>query len=241
MHRLTCVSTLKDIKSLYIAPPQIPGYRASKTANSCAHNKIDFERVLTESLKQLYGQNVHLKEVSSIVATPVFDPLRNLELDSEAKFREGLKTVLKHEGSRLVKEDGGEESSKYGIIESTAKAYGFKGSVRNLTKADAENIYRKIWEKSGAGSMPHPLSVVHFDTYVNSPAMARRLLRQSQGNVDKYLNLRLQRYSRIAGLRPERYGKYLKGWVNRVNNLKAIASNYAQTLTTHSGDDTSRS
>jgi lysozyme family protein len=229
MHKLTYVSTVKDIKSIYTARPMTAANNPVRMAGNRSPNKIDFERVLTASLKQLYSEGVNLKQTATVITTPVFDPLRNLDLDDEAKFREGLKIVLKHEGSRLVKEDGGEESSKYGIIESTAKAYGFNGHVRNLTIRDAETIYKKIWEKSGAGSMPHPLSVVHFDTYVNNPSMAKKLLRQSEGDIDAYLNLRFKRYSRIAGLRPEKYGKYLKGWVNRVNNLKAIASNCTNT------------
>ena len=241
MQKLTYVSTLKDIKGLYAAASLRAGNLPNRAANTYSSNNINFERVLTASLKQLYNDDVKLHEVPAVVTTPVLDPLRNLDLDDEAKFREGLKTVLKHEGSRLVKEDGGAESSKYGIIESTAKAYGYKGNIRSLTKADAESIYKKIWEKSGAASMPHPLSVVHFDTYVNSPSMAKKILRQSKGNTDTYLNLRLQRYSRIAQLRPERYGKYLNGWVNRVNNLKAIASNYSNTYATPSSSKTFRS
>jgi len=196
-------------------------------ARRCSSGGIDFDRILTASLKQLYSDDLKPKEAAAVMETPVFDPLKGLELDDEAKFREGLRIVLKHEGSGLVREDGGNESSKYGILQSTAKAYGYKGNVKNLTRADAEGIYRKIWEKSGAGSMPHPLSAVHFDTYVNSPSMAKKLLSQSKGSTDTYLKLRLQRYSRIAHLRPERYGKYLNGWVNRVKSLQEIASNYS--------------
>jgi lysozyme family protein len=241
MQELIYVSTLKDIKGLPITRLVTPANNAVRMAGNRSPNKIDFERVLTASLKQLYSDGVKLKQTSAVVTTPVFDPLRNFDLDDESKFREGLKIVLKHEGSRLVKEDGGEESSKYGIIESTAKAYGYKGSIKDLALRDAETIYKKIWEKSGAGSMPHPLSAVHFDTYVNSPSAAKKLLRQSKGNTDVYLNLRLQRYSRVAHLRPERYGKYLNGWVNRVNNLKSIASNYANAYATPRTGKASRS
>jgi hypothetical protein len=241
MHKFNYVSVIKNINGLFIAKLMAPGNQDNRTAGSYSPNHINFEHVLTSSLKQLYSDDINLKKNAVVAAMPVFDPLKNLELDDEAKFKEGLKTVLKHEGSRLVREDGGNESSKYGIIESTAKAYGYKGNIKNLTKADAETIYRMIWDKSGAGSMPHPLSVVHFDTYVNSPSTARKLLQQSKGSTDTYLKLRLQRYSRIAHLRPEKYGKYLNGWVNRVNNLKAIASNYSNSYTTSASSKASRS
>jgi hypothetical protein len=222
------VSTLKDIKGLTMARQPAPVHNSARLVGNRGSKGIDFERVLTVSLKQLYNNDVRLMQDSSpVVTTPLFDPLQNLTLDDEGKFKEGLKTVMKHEGTRLVKEDGGEESSKYGILQSTAKAYGYAGNLKNLTKADAEQIYKKIWAKAGAASMPHPLSTIHFDTYVNSPSMARKLLRQSQGDTGTYLKLRMQRYSRIAQLRPEKYGKYLNGWVNRVKSLKEIASSYS--------------
>jgi hypothetical protein len=199
----------------------------NKTPGNHGYNNINFEQLLTASLKQLYNKDIDLKKSTANGLKSVFNPLQALDLDDNAKFKEGLKIVFKHEGSSLVKEDGGgRESSKYGIIESTAKEYGYKGNIRSLTMADAETIYRKIWDKSGAGSLPYPLSVVHFDTYVNSPSMARKILRQSDGNVNAYLGLRLERYNRLAQLRPDRYGKYLNGWTNRVKNLKVLANTF---------------
>ncbi|MBF0560364.1 MAG: hypothetical protein HQL08_16480, partial [Nitrospirae bacterium] len=75
-----------------------------------------------------------------------------------------------------------------------------------------------------SASLPYPLSLVHFDTYVNSPAAAVKLLKKSGGNTGAYLSMRAQRYTRLAELRPERYAKYLKGWMNRVADLRNIAS-----------------
>ncbi|OGP65055.1 MAG: hypothetical protein A3K22_02420 [Deltaproteobacteria bacterium RBG_16_42_7] len=216
----------------------IPGNYEKKAPNNYGSNNINFKHLFAASLEQLYKKDVDLKKSPLNETTPVLDPARMLEFDDEAKFKEGLKTIFKHEGSRLVKEDGGNESSKYGIIESTAREYGFKGDIRGLSKADAETIYRKIWDRSGARTLPYPLSVIHFDTYVNNPSMARKLLRQSDGNTDAYLELRLQRYTRLAQLKPERYGKYLKGWVNRVNNLKAIASSCSKTYAASNTNNT---
>lgn len=147
-------------------------------------------------------------------------------VDDNSKFKEALKVVLRHEGSRLVKEDGGKGSSKYGIMESTARQFGYKGPIANITRENAEAIYRKIWEKSGAKSLEGPLSIVHFDTYVNNPSMARKLIRQSGGNINEYLKLRLQRYTRLAELRPERFGKYMKGWSNRIKSLENMVASY---------------
>jgi len=121
------------------------GNKENKTSNNYSYiNGISFEQLLTSSLKQLYSKDINLKQSAVNAPAPVFDLLQTLDLDDDAKFKEGLKTVFKHEGSGLVKEDGGgKESSKYGIVESTAKEYGYKGKIRSLTMADAETIYRK--------------------------------------------------------------------------------------------------
>jgi hypothetical protein len=142
------------------------------------------------------------------------------------QFRKILDVVLANEGSAYVRKDGGRESSKYGVLQATANRYGYAGDVKNLSKAEAEAIYQKIWGESGAEKLPYPLSLVHFDTYVNSPAAAGKLLKASGGDIDTYLKGRGQRYSRLAQLKPKRYGKYLAGWMSRIRNLKQAIAEY---------------
>ncbi len=188
-----------------------------------------FEALLEASLGQIENQLSTLDKgpsVQSLPAMPVSSPALVKE-GGNSGFREVLPTVLKHEGSAYVHRDGGAESSKFGILQSTAREYGYKGNIRNITRADAEAIYKKIWDKSGAASLPYPLSLVHFDTYVNSPAAAKKLLKKSAGNTDSYLAMRAHRYTRLAELRPAQYGKYLKGWINRVADLRNITAGHA--------------
>jgi lysozyme family protein len=191
-----------------------------------------FEALLEASLSQVENQVSRLDKdpaVQSLPAIPVSSPALIKEGDN-SRLKEILATVLKHEGSAYVHRDGGAESSKFGILQSTAREYGYKGNIRNITKADAEAIYKKIWDKSGAASLPYPLSLVHFDTYVNSPAAATKLLKKSEGNTDSYLAMRAHRYTRLAELRPAQYGKYLKGWINRVNDLRNITAGARQAV-----------
>jgi len=193
-----------------LASKQFDLMRRSGKASYNKNVGESFEKILTNNLQ--LGANVL--------------PYTNEVAQADAKFQEGLKFVLEREGSKHVREDGGKESSKYGILQSTAREYGYKGNVKDLTKADAEAIYIKIWKKSGAESLPFPLSTVHFDTYVNSPAAAERILTKSQLNIDTYLKLREQRYARLAEIRPELFGKYLKGWNNRIRNLRTMVAQY---------------
>ena len=164
------------------------------------------------------------------VPTPNFTPpsFQPSGEQTGSDFKSIMKVVMKHEGTAYVRKDGGKGSSRMGILQSTAKQYGYNGDIKNITKTQAEAIYKKIWDKSGAANLPYPLSVIHFDTYVNSPAAARKVLKQSGGDIDAYLQMREQRYVTLASMRPQVYGKYLKGWINRVNDLRAVAADYAR-------------
>jgi len=180
--------------------------------------RLPYTQSMEKSFEKVLSNNLQMN--SSVL------PLNNMISQADTKFQEGLKFVLEREGSKHVREDGGRESSKYGILQTTARECGYKGNIKDLTKADAEAIYRKIWNKSGAESLPFPLSTVHFDTYVNSPAAAEKILTKSQLNIDVYLRLREDRYARLAEIRPEQYGKYLKGWNNRIKNLRSMVAQY---------------
>lgn len=146
--------------------------------------------------------------------------------DEEERFRRCLDFVLKKEGNKLVKEDAGRGASRYGILQSTARAFGYQGSIKNITRSQVEAIYRKIWDRSGAGSLPYPLCIVHFDTYVNSPAAAQKILQRSGGDIDNYLDMREKRYIRLATGKPQVYAKYLKGWRNRVDSLRMVVAQH---------------
>lgn len=145
---------------------------------------------------------------------------------SAGASRDIIDIILTHEGSSYVRRDGGEESSKYGILQATANKHGYRGPVKNLSRSEAIAIYQKIWKESGAEKLPYPLSLVHFDTYVNSPAAATRLLKTTGGDVDTYLKERADRYTRLATLKPARFGKYLAGWMNRIKSLETMVKQH---------------
>ncbi|MBA4416629.1 MAG: hypothetical protein C0392_01770 [Syntrophus sp. (in: bacteria)] len=180
---------------------------------------ISFDALLNQSLEKAKVQSPGLQSLSRGV-------MSRLDVEDEIKFRECLNFVLKQEGTKHVVDDGGKESSRYGILQSTAKSLGYKGDIKNISKQEVEAIYKKIWDKSGAKDLPLPMSLVHFDTYVNSPAMARRLLKKSDGNLEVYLKSREQRYTRLAEVRPETFNKYLKGWKNRIASLTNAVAEY---------------
>jgi len=157
----------------------------------------------------------------------------NTTVNKKDRFEEALNFVLKHEGKNLVHRDGASgESSMYGILQSTANENGYKGNIKDITVEDVKAIYRKIWEKSGASSLPPALSVVHFYTYVNNPAMAKKLLNRSKGDINIYLKMREQQYVNLAEKRPEVFKRYLKGWKTRVDNLRTMIAGIEDKKTT---------
>ncbi len=188
---------------------------------------IPFDRLLTGSLQQIEAKNLPVKNMLERgLSAPVND---------EEKFKKSLQFVLEKEGNKLVREDGRRESSRFGVLQSTAQAFGYKGNINNITKGEVEMIYKKLWEKSGAASLPFPLSVVHFDTYINNPASAKRILEKSKGDIDTYLKLREQRYVKLATAKPEVYGKYLQGWKNRIQSLRGMVAAYTK-VNTYAGN-----
>jgi lysozyme family protein len=197
---------------------------ASKTG------KKTFNNMLKSSFKAIDNKPVTFKKTLFKMDIPPATTYQTQKTDKG--FRSSLAIVLRHEGKAYVKNDAMKGPSRMGILQSTAREYGYYGDIKNITPAQTQAIYKKIWDKSGAAGLPYPLSAIHFDTYVNSPAAARKILKQSGGDVDTYLSLRAERYEKLATVRPARYAKYLKGWMNRISSLRNMASTYAQATST---------
>lgn len=187
-----------------------------------------FDMILKKSFKEIEEKEILFKKdlFGSSGFFTQFNGFGLTGIDDRSDFKKILQTVLQYEGNAYVKNDGGRQPSKFGILQSTAREFGYRGDIKYISLPEAEAIYKKIWDRSGAESLPYPLSLIHFDTYVNSPGAARKFLRKSGGNVEAYLEMRAQRYSRLARLRPERFGKYLTGWMDRVSSLRNIAAEY---------------
>jgi hypothetical protein len=184
------------------------------------------------SFQQVLARSIETAPVKTLTyKTDMAPAFSHAEIEDQLKFRECLKFVLIQEGEKYVADDGGKESSKFGMLQSTAKSLGYKGDVRNLSRVEAEGLYKKIWDKSEAKSLPYPMCLVHFDTFVNSPGAARKLLKNSGGNLEGYLKSREQRYTRLAGARPATFGKYLKGWKSRIHSLQNAVAEYKKANT----------
>lgn len=130
--------------------------------------------------------------------------------------------ILKEEGSAYVADDAGAGEAKYGIV---AK-YNPGVDVKNLTKEGAAQIYRdRYWTAIKGDTLSPDVAAVMMDTAVNMGAgKANLLYAQSGGDMGSFLNLRREEYRRLATENPEKYGKFLNGWLGRVDRLEKFVS-----------------
>ena len=135
-------------------------------------------------------------------------------------FKNSLRFTLKWEGlySNDPNDPGGE--TKWGI---SKRAYP-KEDIKNLTPERCAEIYADdYWAKCGCDSIEFPLNTVVFDTAVNcGVARARGWLRAAKSTVE-YLGFRKNHYLNLVKSNPQ-MGIYLKGWLNRVQDLEKFVA-----------------
>lgn len=145
------------------------------------------------------------------------------------KFEYAINFTLPWEAGRNIKgqlrEDGGYNSddgspTKWGIRQAANPTV----DVPNLTKEAAIEIYRtKYWDAYSLNSYELGLSIVMFDTGVNcGPGNMKRFYEKAKGQKDMAHALIQQRnihYQEIVAKDREKYGQFLRGWLNRSNDL----------------------
>lgn len=133
--------------------------------------------------------------------------------------------IFKIEGGYLNDPQTG-EISMYGVTEEVARASGYKGDMRALPKELALKIYQEQYHAPIAKLTSDPAAqVVLTDIAVNSGVgIARSYFRRFGNDVGAMLAERIPHYKRIAEKEPAKR-KYLKGWLNRVEQLAKMAKN----------------
>lgn len=113
----------------------------------------------------------------------------------------------------------GKNPMKYGIMQSTLITCDPKGQiapqVKDLTEAGARKIYARLWDRAGCRELSSPLNVVHFDTFVQRPSTAMKLLTESDGDLNAYLRMREK-----SGLPTVRVGSPGASTTERMNSTE---------------------
>lgn len=157
---------------------------------------------------------------------------------TSSDFDRALAFTLKWEGGLVddPRDPGG--ITKFGISLRSYPQFGKMG-IRSLTKEAAAEIYRRdYWEATGCDGLPWPISCAAFDSAVNcglGPTMQFLKRAKTQktplGGATAVIMARFSYYQRLVTRRPV-LRRYLKGWMNRLDDLKLLTSNSVSTSKT---------
>ena len=126
--------------------------------------------------------------------------------------------LLKIEGG-YVANDAGKGETNLGINKTANPDIDIKG----LTPEKAKAIYKeRYWNAIGADSLAPEMRAVAFDAAVNhGPSKANKMLAESGGDPNKFIELRRAEYARLLAADPAKYGKYEKSWNSRLDQLQS--------------------
>lgn len=137
-------------------------------------------------------------------------------------FEEAANHVLAAEGGAKITTDTG-GLTKFGISQKAHPGL----DIANLTQDEALKLYKsEYWDKIGASQLPPDLQLTAFDAAINQGVeKTKSMLAAAHGNVEVFNNMRRAEYEHLAQTDPAKYGKYLQGWLNRLDNLKDATPN----------------
>lgn len=162
-------------------------------------------------------------------------------------FQKSLKRVLKHEGGYVnhPSDPGGE--TNFGITKSTARSYGYHGSMRTIPMTVVEKIYKsQYWDAMSCENFDFALAYQLFDAAVNHGLLnARKILQRTikvkddgiigavslaairqldtADLVQMFNAERISFYTRIS-----KFPTFGRGWMNRmVDNLRYAVEDFA--------------
>ncbi len=141
-----------------------------------------------------------------------------------------MKYLYPQEGGYSNRKEDLGGPTKLGVTQGTFDWYNKKHNlpqkdVKNITKGEAQQIYHEYFGKqSGASDIKDKkTALMYFDAAVNhGPYYAKKYYKESNGDFDKFMQLRRDHYKRMAD-NSEAQKKNYKGWMNRLNALQDYA------------------
>ncbi len=96
--------------------------------------------------------------------------------------------------------------------------------VAKLSPEQAMAHYKeKYWKPMGIDNMSPDMQIVAFDAAVQHGADAdtKKMIEESGGDAEKLIELRRDYYLQLAKQNPEKNGPQLRGWMNRLGQIKS--------------------
>lgn len=139
----------------------------------------------------------------------------------QPSFDNIIENIFEEEGG-YVANDAGAGETNFGINKRANPDI----DVKNLTKDKAASIYKKrYWDKIKADDLEPAMQVIAMDAAVNQGVgWTRNALKKAKGDIQKFKDLRIQRYKNIANNPSKK--KYLKSWLGRVDKSYNEALKY---------------
>ena len=161
---------------------------------------------------------------------------RTTQVKVESKnttFDKMLEFVFAHEGGYVNHPADRGGATNMGITQKTYNSYRKKNrlatqSVKYITKEEATEIYKNIFDLCGASKITNPqLAMCVFDwanhSGAGNPAI-KKALKECDGDVDKFIKAREDFLNRLIANDPSQ-DVFRKGWNNRINDLSSFVQN----------------
>ena len=142
--------------------------------------------------------------------------------NQEQEFNDFIKRTFNFEGKtgKITTDTGG--LTKYGISQKSNPDLSDE-QIKNLTPEQATKIYRERYYDE-LGDLTHlgkKSRAIIYDASVNhGPTFAKNMAKRIGNNPEKLLQHRKEHYDNLVLTDPTKYGKYHKGWMNRLYQLR---------------------
>lgn len=112
--------------------------------------------------------------------------------------------------------------TKYGITEKLARSLGYKGEMADMPKEVAEKYYGDLYDRvKDKHKLGNEGTAIAFDLAVNSgEGRVKDMIKSTGDDPEAMYSWRKDYYNRIVEKNPSQ-NVFLKGWHNRVDNLKS--------------------
>ncbi|GAW42421.1 hypothetical protein SH203_02837 [Brevundimonas sp. SH203] len=122
------------------------------------------------------------------------------------------------EGSGFIADDNGRGRSQYGITEKSHPAE-WAGRTQ-MDRGVARGVIQRDYVQPFAHLSPAMRTVASAAATVGGVQTAQRLLAQAGDDPERFLQLEEARFRRLASENPDRYGRFLPGWLRRQGQVR---------------------
>lgn len=121
--------------------------------------------------------------------------------------------------------------SYFGLKDAKNLTEAQKNFIKNLTPDQAKDIYRKrYWDAINLDKVDPSIRLMAFDTAVNmGPPIAEKFIKESGGDINKFAQLRKDRYAKIAAGNDDKK-EFLTAWNKRVDTILNLSRGDSEPL-----------